>query len=385
MESEEARSASARPLRPPGLEPEGDVVRHPLRLRSRPRAPGEGWTVEVRGHPALHERRGQVRDGSGWCPAVERREARERASADQQREHRRMTFRQYAEDYLSWSATVHRAQRTAQSEVRRLVSLLGEARLDAITPRDFERCVRGLHEGLTPASVNRLRDRLSGMFKRAIRLGLLERNPVSGIPKAKEASGRLAVLSGPGESAVLTALPAERHALVVLAINTGLRWSEQARLIWRDVDLLGGVITVCLGKNGQGRRLPVNRPALSALVDAAGRRLRPADPDEPVFRAAYRTVSREFVRAVQAAGVRSVLRVRKGRRHASIGVTWHSLRHTFASRLVVAGVDLRTVQELGGWRTLSMVQRYAHLAPDHLQRLSRRLLRRSRRQGESTC
>ena len=39
---------------------------------------------------------------------------------------------------------------------------------------------------------------------------------------------------------------------------------------------------------------------------------------------------------------------------------------TFASRLVVTGVDLRTVQELGGWRSLSMVQRYAHLAPDHL-------------------
>jgi hypothetical protein len=111
--------------------------------------------------------------------------------------------------------------------------LLGEARLDAITPRDVERCVRGLHQGLTPASVNRnrLRDRLSGIFKRAIRLGLFERNPVSGIPKAKEASGRLAFLSGPGESAVMTALPAERHALVVLAINTGLRWSEQARLI----------------------------------------------------------------------------------------------------------------------------------------------------------
>jgi site-specific recombinase XerC len=47
-------------------------------------------------------------------------------------------------------------------------------------------------------------------------------------------------------------------------------------------------------------------------------------------------------------------------------VTWHALRHTFASRLVAAGVDLRSVEELGGWRTLSMVQRYAHLSPGHL-------------------
>lgn len=43
----------------------------------------------------------------------------------------------------------------------------------------------------------------------------------------------------------------------------------------------------------------------------------------------------------------------------------HTLRHTFASRLVLAGVDLRTVQELGGWQTIGMVERYSHLAADH--------------------
>jgi site-specific recombinase XerD len=47
------------------------------------------------------------------------------------------------------------------------------------------------------------------------------------------------------------------------------------------------------------------------------------------------------------------------------GVTPHTLRHTFASRLVMAGVDLRTVQELGGWASLRMVERYSHLSPSH--------------------
>jgi Phage integrase family len=56
------------------------------------------------------------------------------------------------------------------------------------------------------------------------------------------------------------------------------------------------------------------------------------------------------------------------------GYTWHGNRHTFASRLVIAGVDLRTVQELGGWRTLSMVQRYAHLAPEGLAAAVERII-----------
>ena len=56
------------------------------------------------------------------------------------------------------------------------------------------------------------------------------------------------------------------------------------------------------------------------------------------------------------------------------GFTWHGCRHTWASRLVMAGVDLLTVQRLGGWHTLAMVQRYAHLAPDHLRAAMERLV-----------
>jgi len=49
------------------------------------------------------------------------------------------------------------------------------------------------------------------------------------------------------------------------------------------------------------------------------------------------------------------------------GATWHTLRHTFASRKIMAGVDIRTVQELMGHSTITMTMRYAHLSPAHLR------------------
>jgi len=54
-------------------------------------------------------------------------------------------------------------------------------------------------------------------------------------------------------------------------------------------------------------------------------------------------------------------------------VTLHTLRHTFASRLVMAGVDLLTVKALGGWNRLEMVERYSHLAPAHKRAAVERL------------
>ena len=72
-------------------------------------------------------------------------------------------------------------------------------------------------------------------------------------------------------------------------------------------------------------------------------------------------VSRVFLPALEKAGV--------------AGLHWHDLRHTFASRLVMAGVDLRTVQELMGHHSYEMTLRYAHLAPAHTLEAVQRLCR----------
>ncbi len=73
--------------------------------------------------------------------------------------------------------------------------------------------------------------------------------------------------------------------------------------------------------------------------------------------------AKEWYPALEAAGIRDF--------------RFHDLRHTFASRLTMSGVDLYTVQRAGGWKTAIMVQRYAHLSPDHMRAAVERLVFRA--------
>lgn len=329
-----------------------------------------------------HERRNRAVTEPGWCPRIETRQERERVRAERARERARLTFAEHTPDFIAWAKIHHRSWAKDGSRLSRVLPVLGPKKLDEITTADVERFLQGLLGGdrpVAPATVNRYRDLLSGMFKRAIRLGLLTANPVKGIPKLKEAGGRLVYLPPATEDrpayeedALSDTLPAGLRSAFAVSVHTGLRWSEQASLQWHDVDMLTRLIGVGRSKNGYGRRLPMNSVARSVLLDLATRRERPDDPREPVFKLAYRTVARAFECAIERA--KEALR-NDGKDAVHLdGYTWHGNRHTFASRLVMAGVDLPTVRELGGWRTLSMVQRYAHLAPDHLRAAVERLV-----------
>jgi integrase len=106
---------------------------------------------------------------------------------------------------------------------------------------------------------------------------------------------------------------------------------------------------VLVTKNGETRHVPMNEAALSAFKTLFGK----SKGTGPVFlnsRGEHRNSPKNwFVPAVKKAKVE--------------GFTWHCLRHTFASRLVMTGVGLRQVQELMGHKTIQMTCRYAHLSP----------------------
>lgn len=334
-----------------------------------------------------HERRSRARSEPGWCPITEGRHERDRARAEEARERARVTFESYASaDYLPWARRNHRSAATTASQITRLVTEFGNLKLDEVTTRHVERFLDRLSEdivlksddgkerikrGVAPATVNRYRDRLSGMFKRAVRLGLVTVNPVTGIPKRKEPGGRVVYLTAADEQAIREALPSDLRPLFTASINTGLRWSEQVGLTWANVDLHADTITVPRSKHGETRHVPINSVVRSLLFDLALKRERPDVPGDGVFSCRHAQADKFFPKAVKHA--QDALRAAGATTAGLDGYTWHGNRHTFASRLVMAGVDPRTVQELGGWKSLKMVQRYSHLAPGHLHAAIERL------------
>jgi integrase len=129
-----------------------------------------------------------------------------------------------------------------------------------------------------------------------------------------------------------------------LALMTGMRQGEEFSLTWEDIDLKAGLIRLNQTKNGQGRFVQLNSRALAALQMLHEESLKTG-------RVFFVIKPRWFTEAIRAAGIKEF--------------TWHCLRHTFASRLVMAGVDLRTVQELLGHKSIMMTMRYSHLSPEH--------------------
>src|SRR6185437_3015398 len=181
---------------------------------------------------------------------------------------------------------------------------------------------------------------------------------------------RIRFLSQPEEArlrAVIAADCPQHMPALDLALNTGMRAGEQFSLLWQDVDFERAQLRLGKTKNGRERHIRLNAPAMGALLALR----RESAGSGPVFVNAV-TPGRYHGKARQSARNWFEASVRK----AGIAeFTWHCLRHTFASRLVMAGVDIRTVAELMGHRTLAMTMRYTHLSPDHNLEAVERLAR----------
>src|SRR5580704_11014236 len=247
-----------------------------------------------------------------------------------------ISFSILAEDALEYSRTHKLSYHHDSYRMAKVKQAFGSRSADGITPQEFERWI-GEHVDWQPATANRYRALLSLTYRLGLQNGKLAQNPARMMRHRHENNARLRWLTPDEEKALRVAIEAggSQHLPELdIALHTGLRRSEQHRLTWKSVDFERQILTVAQSKNGETRYVPLNGAALSAFPllkrhsDAAGNVFLNSGP------------GRWFDPAVKKAGLADF--------------TWHCLRHTFASRLAMAGVDLRTIQELMGHKTISM-------------------------------
>jgi len=270
----------------------------------------------------------------------------------------------FVKEYFAYYRANRRPHSVRRHEIawRAMQPVFGAKRLDEIAPFDLERYRRQRQrDGRSHVTINRELAFLRHVYTMAMTWSKATDNPVRQVRLAREDNGRICMLSPDEETRLVAQCGPHLKPLVLTALYTGFRAGELLSLTWSDVSFGRQVITVraAYAKNGDSRSVPMNKVLTETLQAVRMTGL----ATEWVFcnqhGVPYRSFRSAFERAVRKAGL--------------VDVTFHDLRHTFASRLVMSGVDLPTVKELMGHKTIAMTLRYTHLSSDHKHRAVRTL------------
>jgi integrase len=178
------------------------------------------------------------------------------------------------------------------------------------------------------------------------------------IKNKPEGGGRLNYLTKPQVKALLTAAEPwpYLHQITRFAVNTGIRRGRIFKLTWDMLDIENNFLHFPIDKHGDRYDAPLNNEVMKVLEE------RKADKKEgmayvffnPDTDDCWKDLKEIWATVTGKAGL--------------IDFHFHDCRHTFISHLVMSGVDIRTVQQLAGHKTLAMTMRYAHLSPEHKMR-----------------
>ncbi len=287
-------------------------------------------------------------------------------------------FRRYLAQEREFSPHTVRAY---LSEVTRLAASPECARaggLERLEPLELRSYLAAFHRRHRPSTRNRRLAALRSFFRFQVRRGVARRDPSEGIPGPK-AERRLPAPLSPDECERLIEEPSERRdlrleardrALLDLLYGTGLRVGELVSLNVGDCDRERREVRV-RGKGDKERVVPVPAQCLASLTAYLDLRARRGVLREPLFCNVRGT-------RLSERGVRKML----DRRLRELGIarraTPHTLRHSYATHLLDADVDLRAIQELLGHERLSTTQRYTHVSAERLARVYRQAHPRAR-------
>jgi len=271
-----------------------------------------------------------------------------------------ITFRSFAETYLTDHAELHKRSVDRDREIIKVLNrVFGSLILHEITAHRIEQFKRERLAGkwrghkttsapkpIKPGTVNRELDTLRSIFSKAVEWQKLIANPMAGVKRLKVDNRRTRILAEDEQVRLLEACPRKLRAIVTLALTTGARVGELLDLRWDAIQ--DGFLTFLETKNGRMRRIPVS-PAIAAVLAAQPRVhawvFTNARTKQPYT---VNGAAHVFDRALERAGI------------TTGDVTLHTLRHTALSRMIAAGADDYTVMEISGHSSTRMLARYTH-------------------------
>lgn len=269
----------------------------------------------------------------------------------------RRTWEEAVLKFLEESAHKRTHERD-KSILRWLDSVLGGKHLDEIDRGLIDQIKSTRAKIATQSTANRY----LAVIRTILRKACHEWEWIDRVPKVslyKEKEGRIRSLSPEEFARLIAELPLHLADMALFSVATGLRQANVSQLEWREInfELRHAVIPAEKYKNGRAHPVPLNGAAMDVLRRKVG--------EHPTYVFTFRgkpvtqVSTKAWREALKRAGIENF--------------RWHDLRHTFATWHRQAGTPTHELQRLGGWLTLSMVERYAHVAPEGLQIAAGRL------------
>ena len=321
--------------------------------------------IRLKGHQPVFQTFTRKTDAVRWASQTEAAiiEGRFFKTVESQKHTLSDLIQRYIRDVLPRKAKVYVEY---ASQLKWWEEQIGDVRLSDLSTalisekRDLlSKTITNRKKVMSPARVNRYMAALSTALNTSIReWEWLEDNPMRKISKLKEPRGRVRYLTDEERDRLLDACESVNKNLylaVVLALSTGARQQEIWDLRWSEVDFKKGLITFTETKNDELRSVPLENLAHELLLEHS--KIKKIDSDLVFPSKKNPAVSYDFRNPWKKALV--VAEVEDFR--------WHDLRHSCASFLAINGVPMRSIAEILGHKTLSMVQRYTHLSTEHLK------------------
>ena len=260
----------------------------------------------------------------------------------------KITFGEFGIKYMEYAKANKRSWLRDEQMFASLTALLGSGRqLREINAADIEGFKLHRRKEVSGSTVDRELALLKRMFNLAIDWDLyLGSNPVKKVKFFQEINTGFRTLTEEEEKKFLANATPYIQDIAIFGLNTGLRIGEILSLAWESVDLENNLLSVFAHKTNKLRTVPINTESRRVLEYWALGRKNPFVFYNHETGGPFVDLKAGFGLACHKGGIE--------------GVTWHTLRHTFASRLVARGVDIVTVQQLLGHSTVTVTMRYTH-------------------------